>query len=376
MGILHASGALAQGGQPPSLRRDLVIDGEFGFVSSLAADREGRMYVADTQLQQVHVFDARGGRLAPLGRRGPGPGEFQGILSVVAGRGDSVFTVDVAQQRITTWVPGTERRVAYTVRVPSEGRFRASSQLLVPSRGPFFLQFVTPYGAEGSDAGTRTVVLRGISREGRLEARPLLSSPDLEALVTRVGSQTSIGQLPYARAPFFALAPGDRLVHGWSATPRISLYDLAGRPISAVSVGTTPRSLPAGAAQRLLASYPADSPDRMAMEQAVRTGRLPRTAPIYKDLLVDDQGRVWVNVLTEDDIVTRGELGLVYVNTRRLDEGGIAQTPWWIFEPSGRRVAVVMGPNNVRLWQVRGGRAYGIETDSDGVQRVVRFAVP
>jgi len=37
---------------------------------------------------------------------------------------------------------------------------------------------------------------------------------------------------------------------------------------------------------------------------------------------------------------------------------------------------VIMAPNNVRLWQVRAGKAYGIETDADGVQRVVRFTVP
>jgi len=46
-----------------------------------------------------------------------------------------------------------------------------------------------------------------------------------------------------------------------------------------------------------------------------------------------------------------------------------------VFDASGRRVAVHTVPSSVRLSEVRGGKAYGIDVDEDGVQRVVRYVV-
>jgi hypothetical protein len=111
------------------------------------------------------------------------------------------------------------------------------------------------------------------------------------------------------------------------------------------------------------------------MQAAIARGDVPRTAPAYKDLLVDDRGRMWVSVTTDDDVVVRGETGLAWTSARRGPGGEPALVPWWVFDAAGRRAAVAMLPPSVRLWQVRGGWAYGIDTDADGVQRVVRYVV-
>lgn len=368
LACLVSTGSAAQ----VALRRDLVIDGEFGFVGSLTADAQGRIYVADTQLQQVRVFDARGAALPAIGRNGGGPGEFRGLLSVVAGRGDTLFTFDVAQQRITAFAPGTPRRPAYTLPVPADGRTRAGTQLLVPGDGSFLLPYATPYGADAPGA-RRWVTLRTLARDGTLAPRPVLRSPDVQALTQRTGTRVTVGELPYGRAPFFALGPGDRLFHGWNDGPLVSVYDLSGRRLSTVDTRASTRPVRAAALRRLVDSYPVEGPSRGAMQAAIRAGDLPGTAPAYKGMVVDDRGRVWVSVLTDDDVAVAGELGLVYVSA---SGGRTAPTPWWVFDVSGRRVAVATLPADVRLWQVRGGRAYGIETDGDGVQRVVRYAVP
>lgn len=63
--------------------------------------RSGLLAVADAGAFQVLVFDAAGRRLLAAGRRGRGPGEFTGGLSLVERAGDSVVVWDAAQYRWT-----------------------------------------------------------------------------------------------------------------------------------------------------------------------------------------------------------------------------------------------------------------------------------
>lgn len=375
MGALAACGLLAFPGDaraqsaPP---RDLVIDGEFGYVGSVAVDTVGRIYVADVMTQQLHVFDGRGARLPSVGRRGHGPGEFQGVVSVVAGRGDTLYTFDAALQRITAFSPGV-RSVAYTVQVPRVGGERASYQLLVPSAGPFLLPFAEPHGR--APDRTPQVTLRTVNRRGDVGERPLSRGPDRQALEIAVGEARRVGPLPYGRAPGFAVF-GDRVYHGWSGSADVPVFDLRGRSLGAVRTGTGTLRVDEPHVKALLDSYPPDNPSREAMRQAVREGRLPSTKPAWKQMLVDDRGRLWINVVTSDDVVRFSpETGLEFASLSRLAQGGAGQTPWWVYAPQGRRVTIYMLPNNVSLAQVRDGKAYGVEIDADGVQRVVRFAV-
>lgn len=371
---LPAAGAHAQ----VALRRDLLIDGEFGFVTAIAADRQGRVYVADDMAQQLQAFDATGTRLPLVGGRGAGPGEFAGLQSLVVGRGDTLYAFDANQRRITAFAPGAQRRVAYTINVQTLGRELPSQHLLVPSRGPFLLTFTAPFGTQpgagSSDAG-RTLTLRTVDRRGRLGEQPVLRSPDKDAMVTRRGRSVSVTGLPYGRAPFFLMGAGDRLYYGWNASPDVTTYDLQGRRLGTVRTGTAPLPVRRDDIEVLEASYPPGTQELENLRLALSEHRVPATKPAYKAMLVDDRGRLWVNVSTTDDVVVLGGIGLTYTSKREYSGGQPGVSPWWVFDASGRRVAIYTVPSSVRLWEVRGDRAYGVDLDEDGVQRVVRYAV-
>lgn len=369
--LCAATTLAADAGAQVPLRRDLAVDGEFGFVSALAADGDGRIYVADGMAQQIHVFDAEGRRLPSLGRRGSGPGEFQGVVSVVAGRGDTLYAFDAALQRITAFAPG-DRRVAYSVSVPASGRERGSYRLLVPAEG-FLLPFASPRGAGGG--GGATVSVRRVARDGSV-GDALTRTPDREALEVVRGSHRTVGPLPYGRVPGFA-THGGRVYHGWSGSGDIPFFDLRGRRLGTLRTRAGSAPLERGHLRVLVESFPAGDPRRQEMSDAIGDRRLPRARPAWKEILTDDAGRLWVNVVTEDDVVVFSDaVGFAYASFATLASGGAGSTPWWVFTPDGARRAIFLVPGNVRLHQVSGGRAYGIEVDADGVQRLVRFVVP
>ncbi len=50
----------------------------FGRIVGVVTDSLGRVFAADMQASEVRVFDSVGGFLFTIGRRGAGPGEFDG----------------------------------------------------------------------------------------------------------------------------------------------------------------------------------------------------------------------------------------------------------------------------------------------------------
>jgi hypothetical protein len=66
----------------------------FGLVTDLAVGPDGNIYLLDAQMMDIKVFSPAGKLLRTIGRRGEGPGEFQGAQQIVF-RPDG--TVGVAQ---------------------------------------------------------------------------------------------------------------------------------------------------------------------------------------------------------------------------------------------------------------------------------------
>ena len=66
----------------------------FGNISAVRSDEEGKIYLLDSQLSEVHVYSPEGEHLRVLGREGEGPGEFQGSNDIFV---DSDGTVCVLQ---------------------------------------------------------------------------------------------------------------------------------------------------------------------------------------------------------------------------------------------------------------------------------------
>jgi DNA-binding beta-propeller fold protein YncE len=80
---------------------DLVFThyiGEQGQISSpvgMAIQEElGRIYVVDSQRHQVHIFTLDGGHVGSFGRRGDERGEFYHPLGIAINRGDTVYVTD------------------------------------------------------------------------------------------------------------------------------------------------------------------------------------------------------------------------------------------------------------------------------------------
>ena len=75
-------------------------DGEFWWPSSLAFDREDRLYIADEALQRISIFGRDGTFVAKWGRPGTGDGQLNRPSSIVFDSEDNMLISDSLNHRI------------------------------------------------------------------------------------------------------------------------------------------------------------------------------------------------------------------------------------------------------------------------------------
>lgn len=92
-----------------------------GYLWSLAADDNGRLFFLDARGRQVLVFDNDGRFVSRVGNNGPGPGEFQGPRTVYIDSRHRIYIVDSKSRKINIYGP--------------EGKYQ-SSFLFSSSHGP------------------------------------------------------------------------------------------------------------------------------------------------------------------------------------------------------------------------------------------------
>jgi hypothetical protein len=103
--------------------------------------------------------------------------------------------------------------------------------------------------------------------------------------------------------------------------------------------------------------------------RAVQLSDIPRVKPFFKDIHIDNDGRIWALLFMPSE-------------RRRQETSKRAgtQEPDWrepvaydVFEQDGSYLGRVPVPDGTRLLAMQGGRIWGVVRNEDGVQFLRRF---
>jgi len=363
--------ALAQAAPRWQAVEELRIDESAGpvlsDVVSLTVDRAGRIFAAARLDGAIHVFSPTGRPERSFGRRGRGPGEFQG-LGRLAWKADTLYAVDSQLRRVTLFTP--EGRVARTLSMasPAFDQFGpAVPMALLADGGGLAVPAVSgPYLASG--AVTRVPVLR-LSARGQL--RGTLAS--LDYLDGPVGYVSFAGGTSYLHRPvsgesLWAMSQdGGILVVVHRTVPR-SAEPATFRVLSLRSGGDTafstrlrftPRAVPARVADSLVAEQVrtlsrSSTLARGALERSVKEALgLPRFQPPVTGVVAGRDGTIWL----------------------RRERLGQRMVSWLVLDRGGAVAGSLELPADLDLHLAQRDRLWGVRYDADGVPYVVRYAV-
>lgn len=322
----------------------------FGDVVSLAASRDGVLYVADRLAREIVVFDETGTFVRRMGRRGDGPGEFRHLLGV-----------DVAwQEPGRLWVAEAPYlHVLDETGVPAASPFRGlpalgglDRDLRLDANGFAYLRknewdrvsplsamtyngIVLKYGigAEEEVAAVDSLQLGQWTETNRVARRRTVGGADV----------TEVETLPMEPRTLWAVAPAGTLWLAATSEHRLHEVTLAGDTLRTVELRRPPAPL-AGAERDSLADasgFPADE--------------LPPFRPAMDRVDVAGDGLVWVR--------------------NRLRGRAFA---WDVFDACGRYLGnVAPGAQLDRSPMAfgEGGTVYGVVKDEMDIEYVVRMTL-
>lgn len=343
----------------------------FGRVTALAVDDRGRIWAVDRQVPEIRVFDASGEHVMTVGRPGEGPGELSGPDGGFAILPDGRAAVrDPSNARIQIYGPDGEPLDTWTIR----GNFNSSNPFGMDREGNIYTQVLMDPEASLDEwqMGLAKITPEGVSTD-------TLPVPDAGFEAAFVDARTenswSRSSVPFSPSEHWAFHPDGYFVHGISDDYSFTLLrdPATGEPPLRIEREWQPVPVASGEADeergRTTRNMRSMIPDWTWNGPAI-----PDAKPAFEDILVGQDGRIWLRVPTpgyrvEDPEHDPSDPESVADEWRE----GVA---FDVFEADGRFLGHVRAPDDFSMYPtpvIDGDRVWAVTRDDLGVNRVVRY---
>lgn len=278
----------------------------FSAISGIAVDRQGRIYAADLMQTHVVVFSPSGSLLATIGRKGQGPGEFEGPSGPALAPDGSLYVRDISHVarfivdpatgvaakhdrdfRGPLYPDWTSRRAS---RVDREGRFHHPGSTW--RDGQLVHHYYLRYTARGEFVDTLHV-----------PAYPNHPTPTASIRTSPNGGRMvrGLNHVPFAPIPAWDVTVGGTVISGHGRAYVLTESDASGkvvrrfeRSVPLAEIPRAERSDSARALARRIDSLPIPVAQVHGVPDDVKSQRLPATYPAYMAVFGAEDGRVWV----------------------------------------------------------------------------------
>jgi hypothetical protein len=269
------------------------LDGEleylFGSIRSLAVADDGTVYVVDSQVPELRVYDAEGVFRKVLGRPGEGPGEIKqpdGGLAVLSdGR---VLVRDPGNGRIQVYSPAGDPLATWPIR----GGFNTSTPFHQTWADEVHAVILLDPEADVRDWRTGLVRFGPDGVPGDTLVPPDFGYEAATVEARREGG-ASVTSVPFSPREAWTLHPEGYFVHGLSTRYRVDLF----KPSGVLRIEREHEPVPVSGGEkreeeaRVTRNMRYTDPDWRWNGAAI-----PDVKPPFQGLFVGQDGRIWVQV--------------------------------------------------------------------------------
>jgi hypothetical protein len=280
--------------------RVLIDEGPAEPVADLrdfAVGGDGRIYVLDGRLQVVHLYRANGAFEKTISRVGSGPGELRRANGLLVAPDQTLWVHDHGNNRISvfaadgTWLR-QHRHDARSFGYRWDGEFDIQRRLIT--------RVFSGMGDGGTYAWQRSTL------DGRvLDTIPIPKPRSASAPAfyrVEFENRATVAAYPFREPVTEAFDPRG---YWWSAAQdeyRLTRADLGGNLVATAARRVEPEPIPKAlrdsAIRRIEASI------KGARAHNVDFSRIPTTFAFVRQLVVDDQGRLWARRVSADSLST------------------------------------------------------------------------
>jgi len=308
------------------LEEDLTIgtrEKESGYlfedVGAIRSDNEGNIFVLDRRACSIKVFDKAGKYMKNFGRQGQGPGEFgpPNAMHIIAGK--EIMVSSIGRLSFFTLNGDFLRQIPAMIWAPpvpdSEGNIIA--QMNVPAgERPRFAFEIKKYNSK---------------------MEPIILLYRLEYLIPSAGAARS----PFPTLIFYAVQKDDSIVWGITNQYQLTVADKGGKIFRIIRKDYDPIKIKEEDKKRILSGRPPGG-----------KYEFPDNYPPFRDLSVDDEGRIFLWTYESDK-----------ENDRYYD----------VFNSDGRYIAKITLKYAPLCWKNK--KLYCVKEDEEGFLQVKRYKV-
>lgn len=310
------------------VKNEIVIGGEnqsgealIGSIYGLAVSTDGRIFVGDPKLTQVHIIGSDGRFIRSFGKKGQGPGEFMGPAHIsISEKKKELFVDGLLMGSIFDLEGRFIRKFAYKKRLAGVKRDESGAFIGILS-----------FQAE-KDSHYELIKVTDLDAPGQTLAKAPM--PDF----------TNID--PFMPRPYWSMGAGGAIVEGYSAKYEIRVHDSSGKLVRLI--------------KREYDRIPVTEQEKEENIKNTPAGVLAETKiyfepyhTAFRGIVMDEKGRFFVQTW------------------ERSTDGKKFSTD--VFDSDGRYVAKLadMGTISFALKD----KLYVVDEDADGFPLVIRYAM-
>ena len=325
----------------------------FQWIADAAPLNDTLLTVVEWVQREVRIFRSDDGRFVTrFGRSGEGPGDFGAIAIARAMNEEEILLADAGLQRLTWWNWRTGDVRTAPLDETMDGR---RSSPMGAFRGGTIVGITGSRGFGPGDAGTLiadTMRYYLFDPDGSARAHFHVLPGQLRWGL-QVGGMVTFPFIPFSVSP--SLATGEDLIYLATGTePRVEVFDGSGTKVREIrwDPGERPRVDDSLLGRLLEHQVEVGGGNEEQIRALHRDAPLPETAPVFQDLFVDADGRLWVE-----------QYRLPWEAERR----------WHLFDQSDQWIGEVVTGQDFAPRHASGAEVLGVLTDEMGVERLARF---
>lgn len=350
----------------PSAGINLIREQEFGdpddvmisLPGNVEVDDSGRVYIPDLPQGRaaIYVFHPDGSHAATIGGYGEGPGEFESIGSTAI-RQNQFIVYDGSLSRISFFNMNNSESndsdpysLSHMIIMDPdswksieglEDAFLFARNFFISGKGSILTSF------QSSTAEDDHLRFHYIDSEGEVEPDQVLKLEQEEQRVTFTSGEMTGGLiLPTSREGVMAMSGDDSIYSASTEDFLIKVHSPDGEYQRAFCYPYEKTRLNKSDLVRNYEGHPG--------RNAVRDADLPETWPALNSMLMDDENRLWVSTIVDDDEIHE----------------------WWVLEDSGELITKFNWPRDEPIETIKNGYLYTRETEEETrLQQIVRYRV-
>lgn len=277
-----------------------------GEISGLAIDDVGRVYVSDMKEPRILVFGPDGKRLATIGRKGSGPGEFRAPTGPVIGPDGALYVRDMEKVHRFARVPATGLATRFDrfFDGPAMAPWMSKLPSAIDAKGRFHF----PLEVGLSDGLTHYSYRRYALDGTALDSLPVPVQPTTRSSWASVMVAQNTGRMvkgvnvvPFHPMPAWTISPAGTIISGPADRYEFTETDARGqvlrriaRTVAAVRIPAAERAESLAALKARIDALPVPLAQVRGASDEVKALRLPETYPFYRSVFSTADGSLWV----------------------------------------------------------------------------------